>query len=126
MVKTSIILKEFLGIYNLPEDSEFKRLELEDALIDRFGNLKYNKYKGWTDRFTNKIYQTMYAVDLDTDYSIYSLYSYGTDYETNSTEDALIVFFIKYGRKPEGIVEDYYFEMYCKILHEIVKDVYKT
>ena len=70
-----MLLDIFREIYSLPKNFEFKRLELEDALIDKFGNLKYNKYEGWTNKSTGEIYPAGYSVDLDTNYSIYSLYS---------------------------------------------------
>lgn len=125
MDRDSVVFKDFLKVYNLPENSLFKRIELENALIDRFENLSYNKYKGWVNAATNEEYPTRYAVNLDTNYSIYSLYSHGTDYETNSIEDALMVFFIKYGREPKEGTDEYYIGTYKKILHDIINEVYE-
>lgn len=119
-----MLLDIFKEIYNLPQDSEFKRLELEEALVDKFGNLKYNKYDGWTNKSTGEVYPARYAVDLDTNYSIYSLYSYGTDYVADNIEEALMVFFIKYGKEPKEGTDEYYVEAYKKIFHEIVDEVY--
>ena len=31
------MLKKFNEIYNFPEDTPFKRVELEDAIIEKFG-----------------------------------------------------------------------------------------
>ena len=120
-----MLLYIFRGVYNLPEDSEFKRLELEDALIEKFGNLKYNRYEGWTEKPIGKVHPARYAVDLDTNYSIYSLYSYGTNYEATNTEESLMIFFIKYGNAFKDEIADYYVETYYKMFHEIVNKVYK-
>ena len=120
-----MLLDIFKEVYNLPQDSSFNRLELEEALIDKFGNLKYNKYESWTNKSTGEIYPARYSVDLDTNYSIYSLYSYGTEYEATSVEEALMVFFIKYGKEPKQGTDEYYIEAYHRLFHEIVDCIYK-
>lgn len=119
-----MLLDIFKEVYNLPQVSSFKRLELEEALVEKFGNLKYTRYEGWTNKATGEVYPARYAVDLDTNYSIYSLYSYGIDYEASSIEEALMIFFIKYGREPKQGTDEYYIEAYKKIFHEIVSEVY--
>lgn len=120
-----MLLDIFKEVYDLPQDSEFKRLELEDALIDKFGNLAYNKYKGWINKATGEVYPIRYAIEIQPEDYLYSLYSYGTEYDTEDIVEALMVFFIKYGKQPEEYSTEYYIEKYSKILHEIVDKVYK-
>lgn len=119
-----MLLDIFKRVYNLPQGSEFKREELEDALVDKFGNLRYNRYESWTHGDIGKIYAPRYAVELDTKQSIHSLYSYGTDYEANSINEALMIFFIKYGSEPESGTDEYFIN-YRGIFHEIVGEIYE-
>lgn len=120
-----MLLDIFKEVYNLPQDSEFKRLKLEDALIDKFGNLQYSKFEGWINRQTGDTYPSRYGVALDIPKSVGSLYSYGTNYSTESAEQALLVLFIKYGEEPKENAEEYYTQNYYKEFHDIVNRVYK-
>lgn len=119
-----MLLDIFREIYELSQDSEFKRLELENILVDKFGNLKYNKHEGWVHKYTGEICSTQYSVELETNYSIYPLYSYNTEYEAKSIEEALMLLFIKYGKEPKQGTDEYYVG-YREEFHEIINNVYK-
>ena len=122
-----MLFDKFREVYNLPYNTVhiyFKRTELEEELIDKFGNLTYNKYEGWINKSTGEVYPTRYAVEIYPKDFIYSLYSYGTDYVAENTLQALMVFFIKYGEKPEEGTTEYYVGNYSQILHDIVDKVY--
>lgn len=122
--RDNMLLNVFKKIYNLSQELEFKRLELEEALVDKFGNLQYTKYEGWISVDEGKVYVPQYAVELDIKNSVSSLYSYGTDYEAYNIEDALLIFFIKYGNDSEQGTDEYY-NGYKDIFHEIVREVYE-
>ena len=122
-----MLFDKFREVYDLPYNAVhiyFKRTELEDELIDKFGNLTYNRYEGWINKATGETYSVRYAVEVSPKDFIYSLYSYGTDYVAESTLAALMVFFIKYGEKPEEGTTEYYAGNYSQIFHDIVDKVY--
>lgn len=123
-----MLFDKFREVYNLPENTihiYFKRTEFEEELVDKFGNLQYNKYEGWTDRSTGDIFPARYIVEIDVKNSIYSLCSAGTKYSSESMLGALMVLFIKYGVEPEEGTAEYYIGNYSKIFHDIVDKVYK-
>lgn len=113
-----MLLDIFKEIYELPQDSEFKRLKLEDALIEKFGDLHYDKYK---DIIEIKGNSPRYFVSCKNKWGIYELSS---DPCGASAEEALILFFIKYGLEPKEGTEEYYIGNFKKEFHEIVKEVY--
>ena len=120
-----MLLDIFKEVYDLPQNFEFKRLELENALIDKFGNLQYNKNEGWIHNFTGEVYSTQYSVELNSTYSIYPLYSYGTEYKAENVDEALMIFLIKYGKEPKQGTDEYYIN-YKTMFHEIVNKIYKA
>lgn len=123
-----MLFDKFREVYNLPYNAVhiyFKRTELEDELIEKFGNMKYNKYKGWTDKVTGEVFPARYAVEVEFINSIGTLYSYGTEYSPENTLQALMVLFIKYGVESKEETAEYYIGNYSKVFHDIVNKVYK-
>ena len=116
------MLKEFVKIYNLPENSVFKRVELEDVLIEKFGELKYSRLKGWTNKSTGEVYPDTYWASAKEKWGLYEI---STDYHGANPTEALIGLFVKQGVEPKEGTEEYYTENYCKEFHEIVSKVYK-
>lgn len=116
------MLNEFIEIYNLPKDSEFKRAELEDALIKQFGSLHYNMLPEWMEKDTGFEHPTTYSVGVK--------YNWG-DYEYSSElclslEEALLNLFIKYGKEPEFDANNIlgYYEIDIEPFYKIVRSVY--
>lgn len=115
------MLNEFIEIYNLPKDSIFKRVELEDALINQFGSLKYNMFPEWMEKDTGFEHPTTYYVGVK--------YNWGDcDFSSElclSPEEALLNLFIKYG-KSEFDINDIltYYEGSEKEFKQVVRKVY--
>ena len=120
------MLREFIKVYNLPEGSVFKRDELEDELIAKFGNLTYNKYGGWKDNKTGKDFPTRYAINIKVASNLYGIDSYTIDnkHTAYSVTEALILLFIKYGAEPDKESDRYFTDNYFKEFHDIVNIVY--
>lgn len=114
------MLERFNEIYNLPENTPFRRVELEDAVIEKFGDLHYNKYE---DTFKNREFSIRYFMGCKNNWGIYDLSSSSPG---KSAEEALMLFFIKYGVEPKEGTEEYYTENVADDVHEIVKKVYKN
>ena len=112
------MLEKFIEIYNLPKDSEFKRLKLEDAIIEKFGDIHYNRFINCLEN--NEPSKYMVGSDMK-----WGLYGISTDTYYNSTEEALLALFVKYGVEPEEGTEEYYVENFRDDFHEIVNEVYK-
>ena len=117
------MLKKFLEIYNLPEGTPFRRLELEDAIIEKFGELKYNKIKGWTNLSTGEVYPDTYWASAKEKGGLYEI---STNYHGANPTEALIGLFVKHGVEPEEGTEEYYVENYCKEFHEMIEKAYKN
>ena len=111
------MLEKLNKIYNLPKGTPFKRVELEDALIEKFGDLHYNKYED----IVKSNYSTRYFVGCKNNWGIYDLSSSSPG---KSAEEALMLFFIKYGVEPEEGTDEYYVENFKEQIHEIVRKVY--
>ena len=119
------MLEKFNEIYNLPKGTPFRRLELEDAIVEKFGELKYNKFRGWTNSHTQEKYPDNYWASTKQNWELYDISTDG-EYHGSNVEEALLALFIKYGIEPEKETEEYYVENYCKEFHEIVESVYKN
>ena len=113
------MLKKFNEIYNLPKNTPFKRVKLEDALIEKFGDLQYNKYQ---DSFT-KDSSVRYFVGCSNNQGINDL---STSKVSSNPEEALMSLFIKYGVEPIEDTEEYYVQNFYKEFHDIVNHAYKT
>lgn len=112
------MLKKFNEIYNLPEDTPFKRVELEDAIIEKFGDLHYNKYE---DIVKTEGSTSRYFVGCKNNWGIYELSS--TPYG-KSAEEALMLFFINYGVEPKEGTEEYYIDNFKEEIHTLVHEAY--
>ena len=110
------LLDRFREVYNLPENTSFKRIELENAIIEKFGDLYYNKY---VDIFTND--KSRYTASCKNKWGLYEITSGCHD----NIEDSLLSLFVKYGIEPEEGTEEYFIENFKEDFHEIVKEVYK-
>lgn len=113
------MLEKFIKIYNLPKGAIFKRLELEDAIIEKFDDIHYNK-------FINCLKEEeppKYKVGSDMKWGLYGI---STDSYYDSIEEALLALFIKYGVEPEEGTEAYFVENFKDDFHEIVEKVYKS
>ena len=111
------MLEKFNKIYNLPKNTPFKRVELEDAIIEKFGDLHYTRYED----IVKSNYSTRYFVGCINNWGIYDLSSSSPG---KSAEEALMLFFIKYGVEPEEGTEEYYIENFKEQIHEIVRKAY--
>ena len=109
------LLDRFREIYNLPDDVPFKRIELEDALIEKFGDIHYNKY---TDIFTED--KGRYIASCKNNWGLYEIRSECC----SNIEQSLVNLFIKYGIEPEEGTEEFYTENFKDDFHEIVDKVY--
>ena len=116
----SSLFEKFIEVYNLPYNSTFKRIELEDALIEKFGDLQYNKYE---DKFKREENKPRYFVGCKDNQGLNDL---STSKVSNNPEEALISLFIKYGVEPIEDTEEYYIQNFYKEFQNIVKKVYKT
>ena len=112
------MLREFIKIYELPRNTLFKRLELEDALIEKFGDIHYNKYMNYLEENN----PPRYKVGSDMKWGLYGI---STDSYYDSIEEALLALFIKYGIEPKKGTEEFYVENFKEDFHEIVREVYK-
>lgn len=119
------MLKKFIEIYNLPKDTSFKRLELEDAIIEKFGNLKYTKLKGWFNTKLGEKTKDLYIASTKQNWELYDI-STDVKHHGHNVYEALLGLFVQYGIEPEEETEEYYTENYCKEFHEIVNKVYKS
>ena len=79
-------MKELIDAYNLPKTAEFKRVELEDSLINTFGSLHYRMYPTWTETDTGVTHPTVYVLYVET-YHL-GVKSYQSEHSL-TTEDAL-------------------------------------
>ena len=43
------MLKTFIEVFNLPKDSDFKMIELENAIIQKYGSIQYFYNEGWKE-----------------------------------------------------------------------------
>lgn len=112
------MIERFNKIYNLPKGTLFKRVELEDAIIEKFGDIHYNK-------FINCLKDDeppKYRVGSDMKWGLYGI---SVDSYYDSIEESLIALFIKYGIEPEEGTEEFYIENFAEQFHEIVNEVYK-
>ena len=114
------MLERFNEIYNLPKGTPFKRLELENAIIEKFGDIHYNKYE---DIFKKEGSSKRYFVGCKNNWGLYELSSTP---HGSTVDEALLLFFIKYGVEPEEGTEEYYIDNFKEEIHEIVKNVYKS
>ena len=112
------MLERFNEIYNLSKNTPFKRVELEDAIIEKFGDLHYNKYE---DTFKNQEFSIRYFMGCKNNWGIYDLSSSSPG---KSAEEALMLFFIKYGVEPKEGTEEYYIDNFKEQIHEIVRKAY--
>ena len=95
------MLDKFNDLYKLG-DKELKRLELENALIEEFNDLHYQKFPSWTERDTGYTHPIMYKCYAGQNWGIYKLES-----EFQETiEEALMSLFIENDLK--DIVEEVY------------------
>ena len=115
----SSLLKKFIEVYNLPYNLVFKRIELEDALIEKFGDLQYNKYQ---DSFTKNSPARYFVGCKDS----WGLNDISTSQVSNNPEEALISLFIKYGVEPVEDTEEYYVQNFTKEFHDIIHEVYDS
>ena len=43
------MIKTFIEAFDLPKDSDFKMIELENAIIQKYGSIQYFYNKGWKE-----------------------------------------------------------------------------
>ena len=123
------MLRKFLEIYNLPKNSVFKRIELEDALIKEYDCLHYSKLGEWREKDTGIEHPTRYYAHTKENWGDYELSSE----DCSSPEKALINLFVKYGREKTedefNDMDDYYNYMdnfdQSRKLKRIVRSVYE-
>ena len=117
------MIKTFIEMFDLPKDSEFKRTELEDALIKKFHDLHYSFYQGCTLN-DGQVLESSYVLWVS---SYWGDYKFDThDIKSKTPTDALINFFLKYGKKELDInnIDLYYEDDIVEDLKEVVRDVY--
>lgn len=119
----SSMLNKFNKIYNIPEGTPFKRLELENALVEKYGTLGYSKHEGFIS-YDGVVYDSTYHVGIKTNWGLYEI-STNQEHKGSNVEEALIALFIKYGAEPEENTEDFFVDNHTEEFHEIVKEVYK-
>ena len=94
------MLDRFNEIYNIPKGTPFKRVELEDVLIEKYENLTYNKFGGWKSS-DGSIYPAMYHVGTKEKWGLYEICTDSENYGSHNSEEALLALFIKYGVEPD-------------------------
>ena len=48
LTKGMTMLKTFIEAFDLPKDSDFKMIELENAIMKKFGDIQYGYHKAYT------------------------------------------------------------------------------
>ena len=112
-----MLFEKFLKVYSLPQGTEFLQTELEELLVEKLGNLQYNKCSNWVAEKR----PIRYIAEINIKNSVYTLYS-GI---CNSIKEALLSLFVKYGEEPEENSERYYTDNYYKEFHDIINKVYR-
>lgn len=105
------MLDKFNEVFKIPQGTPFKRVELENALVESFGSVQYFKLGGISVQ--GKFYPVSYEVGTKFEWE-YNELSYG---DANSCEEALMGLFIKYGSGEEyGQRHGKYLDSFRKIV----------
>ena len=116
------MLDRFNEIYGVPKGTPFKRVELEDALIEKYHNLSYSKFGG-LETGDNNI-PIIYHVGVEMKWGLHEI-STDMNFKGDNVTNALLALFIKYGVEPAENTEEYYKDNHCQEFQKIVKAVYK-
>ena len=102
------MINQFNNKFNLPEYTPFKRCELENAIMKKYGSIQYFYHKEWTDRshrFGDTYYPESYTCGTKYCWEANELES-DNDVVCKTPEEALMSLVIK--NNLYKIVEDVY------------------
>ena len=106
------MLKTFIEVFDLPKDIGFKMIELENAIMKKFGSIQYFYHKKWTEvtDYQEIIeYPEYYTCGTKFEWEcnkICSKYENAKNYKTR--EEALMGLLIENERKFQTLVQNIY------------------
>lgn len=101
------MLEEFNKTFEV--EGPFKMVELENAIMEKYGSIQYFRYKGWkevTDYNETIIHPECFECGTDFEWEDNRISTEGTNYKTR--EEALQGMLIEYKKKFEKLVKEVY------------------
>lgn len=100
------MLEEFNETFGLPKDYFIPIPKLEDALILKYGDLKFNYFRGFkstNDYGEEEVYESNYSCMCG---ESWGSYKYETKEKYKTSKDALLGLFVENKNRLKGIVKE--------------------